>query len=94
MTTLNSTDADPTPAHLTTSPAPDDPRPPARWRSPAPDDPRPPARWRSPAPDDPRPPAVPDSSTIGAGAPLTAESHVRIGGELAGRLLRSTRWQQ
>jgi hypothetical protein len=78
--TLNSTDADPTPAHLTTSPAPDDPRPPARWRS--------------PAPDDPRPPAVPDSSTIGAGAPLTAESHVRIGGELAGRLLRSTRWQQ
>jgi hypothetical protein len=78
--TLNSTDADPTPAHLTTSPAPDDPRPPARWRS--------------PAPDDPRPPAVPDSSTIRAGAPLTAESHVRIGGELAGRLLRSTRWQQ
>jgi hypothetical protein len=80
MTTVHSTDADPTPAHLTTSPAPDDPRPPARWRS--------------PAPDDPRPPAVPDSSTIGAGAPLTAESHVRIGGELAGRLLRSTRWQQ
>jgi hypothetical protein len=66
MTTLNSTDADPTPAHLTTSPAP----------------------------DDPRPPAAPDSSTIGAGAPLTAESHLRIGGELAGRLLRSTRWQQ
>jgi hypothetical protein len=82
MTTLHSTDADPAPTHLTA------PRPPS------PDDPHPPARWGSPSPDDPHPPEVADSSTVGVGALLTGDSHLRIDGELAGRLLRSSRWQQ
>jgi hypothetical protein len=82
MTTVHSTNADPTPTHLTAS------------RSPSPDDPHPPARRGSPSPDDPHPLEVADSSTVGVGAFLTADSHLRIGGELAGRLLRSSRWLQ